>query len=177
MFYWFKPLPDCETDFSKWMPFIKNIWFRRHFMIFAYGLQIVLIIISVLMGVWDFSNWYTKLIIFFVVFVCHEMLHIVVVCRIGNISLTHSGLFFWLNTDAVMSKKRFWMFMSLPLLVLTVLPLCLLPFTKGVMFDGLMYVLWVNAIIAGADIINSILIVIKPGKAVFCRGYYKIEDK
>ena len=75
-----------------------------------------------------------------------------------------------------MSKKRFWMFMSLPLLVLTVIPLCLLPFTKGVIFEGMLYVLWINAIIAGVDIINSVLIAIKPAKAVFYRGYYKIEE-
>lgn len=112
-----------------------------------------------------------------VVFVCHELLHIVVVYRIGDISLTHSGIFFWLYSDAVMSKKRFWMFMSLPLLVLTVIPMCVLLFAKGVIFDGLLYVLSINAIIAGADIINSVLIAIKPAKAVFYRGYYKIEDK
>lgn len=95
----------------------------------------------------------------------------------GYISLTHSGIFFWLNSDAVMSKMRFWMFMSLPLLVLTVIPLCLLPFAKGVIFDGLLYVSWINAIIAGTDIINSVLIAIKPAKSVFCREFYKIEDK
>ncbi len=76
-----------------------------------------------------------------------------------------------------MSKKRFLMFMSLPLFVLTVIPLCLLPYAKGVIFDGLLYVLWMNAIIAGADIINTVLIAIKPAKAVFYRGYYKIDDK
>ena len=67
------------------------------------------------------------------------------------------------------------MFMSLPSLVLTVIPMCLLPYVKGVIFDGLLYVLWINAIIAGADINNSVLIAIKPAKAVFYRGYYKID--
>lgn len=61
--------------------------------------------------------------------------------------------------------------------MLTVIPMCLLPFEKGVIFDGLLYVLWVNAIIAGADIINLVLIAIKPTKAVFYRGHYKIDDK
>ena len=130
-----------------------------------------------ILGVWDFLNWYIKIIVIMLVFVCHELLHIVVVCRLGDISLTHSGIYFWLNSDAVLSKRRFWMFMSLPLIVLTVIPLCLLPFVKGVIFDGLLYVLWTNAIIAGADIINSVLIMIKPAKAVFYRGYYKVDGE
>lgn len=177
MFYLFKPLPDSKMDFSGYMPFIKNVWLRKHFMKFVYILQSVLALISIMFGVWDFANWYIKLIIFVVVFICHELLHIVIVYSIGDISLTHSGLFFWLNSDAVMSKKRFLMFMLLPLLVLTVIPMCLLPYVKGVIFDGWLYVLWINAIIAGADIINSVLIAIKPAKAVFYRGYYKIDDK
>lgn len=177
MFYLFKPLPDSKMEFSGYMPFIKNVWFRKHFMKFVYILQSVLVLLSIMLGVWNFSNWYIRLIIFMVVFVCHELLHIVVVYRIGDISLTHSGIFFWLYSDAVMSKKRFWMFMSLPLLALTVIPMCVLLFAKGVIFDGLLYVLSINAIIAGADIINAVLIAIKPAKAVFYRGYYKIEDK
>jgi hypothetical protein len=128
------------------------------------------------MGVWNFSNWLLKVAIFCAIFVCHELLHILVVYKIGDISLTHSGIFFWLNSNAVMSKGRFWMFMSLPLLVLTVLPALLLLIIKGFVFDLLLYILWVNAIIAGADIINSVLIAIKPSKARFFRGYYFMED-
>lgn len=149
MFYLFKSLPACTTDVSEYMPFIKNIWFRKHFMKFVYILQGMLTLMSIMLGVWNVFNWYIKLIIFVVVFICHELLHIVVVYRIGNISLTHSGIFFWLNSDAVMSKKRFLMFMSLPLLGLTILPMCLLPVVTGVIFDGLLYVSWINAIIAG----------------------------
>ena len=110
------------------------------------------------------------------VFIIHELLHILVVYKIGDISLTHSGIFFWLNSNAIMSKKRFWLFMTLPLLVLTIIPMFLLPLTSGLAFDVLMYILWINAIIAGSDIINSILIAIKPSNAKFCRGYYIVEN-
>lgn len=88
----------------------------------------------------------------------------------------HSGIFFWLNSNAVMSKKRFWLFMTLPLLVLTIIPMSFLPLTSGFTYDVLMYILWINAIIAGSDIINSVLIALKPANAKFCRGYYIIEN-
>lgn len=76
-----------------------------------------------------------------------------------------------------MSKKRFWLFMTLPLLILTIAPMSFLPLASGPVFDVLMYVLWINAIVAGLDIINFILIIIKPSKAKFCRGYYIIENQ
>ena len=177
MIYFFKPLPPSDIDYSNYRPFIKNEWFRKHFMKFVYFLQVVLILISIVLGVWDFSNWFIKIIIFSLVFITHELLHILVVYKIGDISLTHKGIFFWLNSNAVMSKKRFWLFMTLPLLVLTIIPMFLLFLVDGYVFEVLMYIMWVNAIIAGSDIVNSILIAIKPSNAKFCRGYYIIENQ
>jgi len=176
MIYLFKPLPYSDMDFSNWIPFIKNACFRKHFMKFVYSLQVVLILMSLMLGVWNFANWVIKSIIFILVFIIHELLHILVVYKIGDISLTHSGIFFWLNSNATMSKKRFWLFMTLPLLALTIVPMVFLPLASGFAFEVLMYILWINAIIAGSDIINSILIAIKPSNAKFCRGYYIIEN-
>ena len=175
MIYLFKPLPADDMDFSGYLPFIKNVWFRTHFMKFVYMLQVVLVLISMMLGVWNFANLLIRSIIFILVFIIHELLHIIVVYRIGDISLTHSGIFFWLNSNAIMSKRRFWLFMTLPLLVLTIIPMSFLPFTSGFTYDVLMYILWINAIIAGSDIINSVLIAMKPANAKFCRGYYIIE--
>ena len=107
MIYFFKSLPPSDIDYSNYRPFIKNEWFRKHFMKFVYFLQVVLILISIVLGVWDFSNWFIKIIIFSLVFITHELLHILVVYKIGDISLTHKGIFFWLNSNAVMSKKDF----------------------------------------------------------------------
>lgn len=177
MICFFKPLPPNDMDFSNHLPFIKNVWFRKHFMKFVYILQVVLTLISLALGVWDFSNWYTKIIIFIMVFVIHELLHVLVVYKLGDISLTHSGIFFWINSNAVMCKKRFWLFMTLPLLVLTIIPMFLLPLTSGFTLDVVMYILWINAIIASSDIINSVLIAIKPSNAIFCRGYYITEKQ
>ena len=62
--------------------------------------------------------------------------------------------------------------MTLPLLVLTIIPMIFLPLTDGFVFELLRYILCVNAIIAGSDIINSILIAVKPSNVKFCGGYY-----
>lgn len=174
-FYFMKPLPPSDKDFSNYKPFVQNEWFRKHFMKFVYVLQFALVLLSVVFGVWDFANWFIKILIFVLTFLSHELLHILVVYKIGDISLTYSGIFFWLNSNAMMSKKRFWLFMTLPLLVLTVVPVLLLPVTDGWLFEILRYTAWVNAIIAGSDIMNSVLIALKPSGARFCRGYYTIE--
>lgn len=155
MIYFFKELPASDMDFTNYQPFILSIVF----------------------GAWNFSDWLIKAVIFGGVYFIHELLHILVVNKIGNISLTHSGIFFWLNSDAIMSKCRFWLFMTLPLLVLTVIPMLAIPLTEGIMFQTLRYIAWINAIIAGADIINSVLIIMKPMRAKFCRGYYIVENK
>lgn len=175
MFYFMKPLPESGMDFTGWQPFIRNDWFRKHFMIFVYALQAVLVVVSILLGVWNFSNGFVRLAVFCSVFICHELLHCLVVWRIGNLSLTHSGIFFWLNSDAVMTKTRFWMFMTLPFLGLTVVPAVLVLFADGFLYGLLRYIAWMNAIIAGSDMINSVLILLKPNKAKFCRGRYKVE--
>lgn len=176
MMYLFKPLLPSDMDFNNYLPFIKNTWFRKNFMMFVYALQIALIWSSIKLGVWEFSNIFTRIVVFIFVYVIHELLHILVIHRIGDISLTHSGVFLWINSSAIMSKKRFWIFMALPLLGLTIVPCMLLPFVEGIVFETIRYILWVNAIIAGADIINSVLIAVKPAKAKFCRGYYFIEN-
>lgn len=96
MIYLFKPLPASDMDFSGYLPFIKSTWFRKHFMKFVFILQVMLIWLSIVLGVWDFANWVIKSIIFIIVFISHELLHILVVHKIGDISLTHSGIFFGL---------------------------------------------------------------------------------
>ncbi|MCQ2467889.1 MAG: DUF3267 domain-containing protein [Clostridia bacterium] len=176
MFYWMKPLPDADIDYEKYKPFIKNDWFRRNFMYFVYVLQATLVILSIVLGVWNFSNFFIRLILFLLVYVVHELLHISVVWRIGDISLTHSGIFFWLNSSAKMSKLRFLLFMSMPLIILSIAPMIVALFSNGSVYQYMRYVAWINAIIAGADIINTFLIIIKPRNSVFYRGFYKVVN-
>ena len=176
MIHFFKPLPPIDIDATTYKPFIKNEWFRTNFMKFVYALQLTLIFLSIILGVWKNFSWLETLLIFVATFLCHELLHIVVVYKIGDISLTHSGIFVWLDSDARMSKGRFWLFMTLPILGLTVVPLVIMPLVKNSLGFWLMGVAWANAIIAGADSINSVLIAIKPATAKFYRGYYQVEN-
>ena len=47
-------------------------------------------------------------------------------------------------------------------------------FLSGIIREIAVYIAWVNSIIAASDIINSVLIAIKPKDSLFYRGYYKI---
>lgn len=175
MIYFMKPLPDMKTDLADWKPFIRNPWFRKHFMYFVYCLQAVLAVSALLSGAWNFANISSKIGTFICVYLLHELLHLIVIWKAGDISITHSGIFFWITSGAVLGKLRFFVFMCLPFAVLTVLPATAYIFCRGEMEEikrFVAYIAWVNAIIAGADIINSVLIAIKPRNSVFCRGYY-----
>ena len=173
MIYWMKPLPDGQINTADWKRFIENEWFRRHFMWFVYGLQTILLMLSIRSGAWDFSNFFVRTGLLIGTFIIHELLHLMVVYRIGDVSITYSGLFFWISSGAVLSKFRFLVFMSLPLVGLTVVPAVFSMFLSGACRDALVYVAWVNAVSASSDIINSLLIAIKPHHALFYRGYYR----
>lgn len=173
MLYFMKPLPKCEIDKNEWKPFINNPWFRNHFMYFVYCLQGALLLFSILFGVWNFADALTKLALFICLYLIHEMLHIIVIYKAGDISITHSGIFFWITSGAVLSKLRFFIFMSLPLIGLTVVPAILCVFLSGDLRNIAAYVAWVNSIIAGSDIINSVLIAIKPNNSLFSEGFIR----
>ena len=173
MIYFMKPLPPADIDEDTFEPFIKNVWFREHFMWFVYALQAAICVISAVIGVWRFSDIAVRVLLFAAVYLVHELLHIAVVYSAGDISLTHSGIFFWLASGAELTKGRFLLFMSLPLITLTVVPAAGMLFCTGWLHDLLRYIAWVNAIIAGADIINTPLIIIKPHNAVFFRDFYR----
>lgn len=173
---WFRHLPTISMDLVEWNPFIKNDWFRQHYMKFVYLLQIIILLLSNFLYTWFSSvNIFIFIFIGILVFIFHELLHIVVVKKKGNISLTFRGIFFWLHTDAVLSKTRFWIFMSLPLIVLSVMPAIASFFVSGNFKSVLLFISWINLWISSSDIINSILIMIKPKNSIFYRGYYRIE--
>ena len=174
MLYFMKPLPESKIDTTEWKPFIKNQWFRKNFMYFVYCLQAMLFIFSIIFGVWRFSNAFIEVGLFVCIFIIHELLHLIIIYKVGDISITHSGIFFWITSGAVLNKLRFFIFMSLPFIGLTVVPAILCIFLSGELKDILVYSAWINSMIAGSDIINSVLIAIKPNNALFCRGYYKV---
>ncbi|WP_420808478.1 DUF3267 domain-containing protein [Clostridium manihotivorum] len=118
-------------------------------------------------------SFYTVVVIA-LIFIVHELLHIIVIYKKDNISFTHSGLFFWINTNAILSKMEFWFYMTLPIIGLSLVPFIISIFVStGYLKSFMLFIAWVNLIIASSDIINSILILIKPNNTLFCRGYYR----
>lgn len=176
MLYFMKPLPEGKIDTTDWKPFIKNQWFRNNFMYFVYCLQAILLLASIIFGVWYFSNAVVKVGLFICIFIIHELLHLIVIYKVGDISITHSGIFFWITSGAVLNKFRFLVFMTLPFIGLTVFPAIVSVFISGEAKSIAIYIAWINSIIAGSDIINSVLISAKSNNSLFYRGYYKINS-
>ncbi|RJX40407.1 DUF3267 domain-containing protein [Paenibacillus pinisoli] len=156
---WFEELPPIRSDISQWSPFIRNDWFRRHYMKFVYVLMAGIFAVPVWYnGGFSHVEDFPLLLIIIPLFIMHELLHIIVIHRQGDISLTFKGIFFWLNSDAVLSKRRFWVFMSLPFIVLSLVPLIASLWVSGEWKQLLFLIGWINLIISSSDIINSLLI-------------------
>ncbi|WP_460012317.1 DUF3267 domain-containing protein [Lysinibacillus sp. CTST325] len=163
-------------DLSKWTHFIQNNWYRKHYMKFVYLLQIIIFLIPYFFGIrFTHINIFPLIIIGIFVFIVHECLHILVINKKGDISFTFSGIFFWLNTNAILSKTRFWVFMSLPFIVLSIVPGIMSFFVSGNVKSIILFVSWINALISSSDIVNAFLIAIKPKNSIFCRGYYRVK--
>lgn len=175
MMHWFRHLPKVSMDLSQWTPFIKNQWFRKHYMKFVYLIQVILLFIPSYFST-GFSHIHTFALILtgILVFILHEFLRIFVIKNKGDISLTFSGIFFWINTNAVLSKGRFWVFMSLPFIMLSVFPFILSFYVSGDLRLILLFISWINTLISASDIINSFLIALKPKNTLFCRGYVRM---
>ncbi len=172
MIHWVKTMPPAKGDLTGYRPFIRNDWFRQHYMVFTYSLMVILTVLAFLTCRCGEISILMRYLLPVAVFLVHELIHILVVYRIGELYMTHSGIYFWLQCDAKMRKGRFWLFMTLPLLTLTLVPAALLLLNTGAFRPYLLYIAWSNAIIASSDIINSPLILLKPNGSVFCRGFY-----
>ncbi|MFK3937495.1 DUF3267 domain-containing protein [Alkalihalobacillus sp. NPDC078783] len=161
---------------SEWKPFIKNEWFRIHYMKFVYVFQFLVLSIPFLMGA-SFSqlNMFSIFLLAIGTFITHEWIHIVTVYKKGDMSLTFKGIFFWLHTNAVLSKPRFFLFMSSPFTFLTIVPGTLSLFTSGELQVIMLFVCWINTFYSASDLFNSVLILLKPRNSKFYRGFYKVE--
>jgi len=174
MIYWNRPLPELQIDWKEYKPFIKNEWFRSHYMWFTYGLMGLIFAVGVFGGVLKAGSPVLELLIILPLYVTHELLHILVVFRKGDLYLNYfGGIYLWLTPDVALGKGRFWLFITLPFLVLTPGAGIAGMLIGGRCGDFLWYLAWVNAIIAGSDILNSVLIAVKPKGSLFYRGYYK----
>ena len=50
MIYWVKTPPQADIDYNEYRPFIRNDWFRKHYMFFAYGLMALLTVLFFVPG-------------------------------------------------------------------------------------------------------------------------------
>ncbi|MGG0668636.1 DUF3267 domain-containing protein [Sporosarcina koreensis] len=178
MILWFRHLPQPSLDFSEWKPFIEKAWFRKHYMKFVYLLMAAFFLGPYWLFKGNFIHLtnFPLLLLVVLVFVIHEALHILVINKKGDMSLTFKGVYFWLTTNAILSKKRFWIFMSLPFIGLTVITAIASFFVTDEIKALLLFISWFNLIISASDIVNSVLIVIKPNNSMFCRGYYQVQS-
>lgn len=176
MIVWFRHLPQVRLDGEEWRPFIQHICFRKHFMKVVYILMAASIALPFVSGVRlsPFKD-FPLLFIIVGVFVIHEALHMLVIHKKGDISLTFKGIYFWIHTNAILSKKRYWVFMTLPFISLTIIPAIASFFVAGDLQAILLFIAWYNLIISASDIVNSILILLKPNRTEFCRGYYRLK--
>ena len=88
MIRWVRTVPQPEIDHSKYRPFIRNDWFRKHYMVFAYGLMALLTVLLFVTGGMRGVYYPVRLPIFVLVFLMHESLHILVVYQLGDIYLS-----------------------------------------------------------------------------------------
>ena len=190
--YWFKNLPPKSFDDNiNWKPVIPYKWLREKFMVAVYILQFALFAIfmmyvrsytpnydinmqSQIYKILDYisNNKSIIYILLAVIFIIHEILHITVIFKKWDFSITFKYLFLWISTNAELSKFRQLTFTSLPLFMLTVIPFIISLFV----FNDLAYIIRIiaffNLMVSSADIINSFFILIKPNKAIFCGGMY-----
>ncbi len=176
MIYFFKELPDTRPEIKDWHSFREPEFIRRYNMVFVYLLQFIILVVSIFLGIWNMLSWVVNILVFESVFVIHELLHIFTVFTKGDISLTyHGGIFLWLTLDAVLTKSRYLLYMIFPFFVLTVITGISSFFISGYISHLLTYIAWINAIIAGSDIIDFIIIIFRPRRSVFCRGRYTVK--
>ena len=192
MIYWLQNLPMPLYD-DKWKPVISYKWLRESFMAFVYLLQFVLFVLFMIYvkthtlnydinmnsSIYKILSYISnhKSIIYIsliAMFIGHEILHIIVIFKKGDFSITFNWLYFWITTNAEMSKFRYFLFTFLPLFILAAIPFIISLFIFNDLAFIIRLIAFGNLIISSADIINIIFILTKPNKAIFCRGMYHI---
>jgi hypothetical protein len=176
MIYWFKNLPAKPLHGDTWKPVIPYKWLIKNFMVTVYVLQFSLIILFMLylrnipnvmngdINPHSLSHEILSyisdniFILIIAVFIIHELLHITVIFNKADFSITFSKLYFWINTNAELSKYRAFTFVFLPLFILTVTPFISSLFITNDLAYFFRIIAFLNLIISSADIINSTFI-------------------
>lgn len=195
MISWFKELPEIDVDFFIWKPLITSTFLRNNYMKFVYSIAGILIFITGVIGRKTFNKemfltftQYTDnlaigvffsvtycIFLFVLIFILHELLHIIIYYKQGDLSITYHNLLVRINTNAIITKKRFIIGLLLPIIVLTILPLLVSNFIDGYVNSLMLYIGCNNLVIGSFDIFESLIIIFKPNNSMFCCGYYMIR--
>ena len=202
MIYWFKYMPEKIIQIPKdeLFPVIKNEWVRKNYNLLANSLAIFICIAIYLffrddlaniarisLNVMPFSLDTTggkilSVVIFVSIFalitlvisVIHELLHMAVVYGKDDMSVTLSKWGIFVTTNADLSKTQKFIVVSLPLIVLTVIPFIISFFMPSDIAGVVRYFAGFNFAFSAYDIITISQIISKPKNAVFWRGMYYI---
>lgn len=187
MIYWFKYMPEKIMYDKELFPVIKNKWIRNNTILFANALSIVFIIafhlfyenpvkifIEVISPIFMIPVLLIGLV--FILFI-HELLHSAVVLGKDDMSVTFNKGAIFIITNAELSKAHWFIFISLPLIALTIIPFGVSFFIADDIASILRYISVLNLALSLIDIINIPNIITKPKDAVFWRGMYYIPDK
>ena len=194
MIYWFKNLPIKSFDDNIWKSIIPYKRLRENFMVAAYLLQFALFVIfmiyvrsytpnhdinmqSLSYKMLNYVSNHKSIIYISLIamVIIHEMLHIAVIFNKGDFSITFKYLYFWITTNAELSKICYFTFAFLPLFILSIIPFIISLFIFNDLAFIIRIVAFLNLIVSSADIINIVFILSKPNRAIFCQGMYYIK--
>ena len=172
MILWFKCLPKKELDNfdNSWKPLIVSAYFNKHYMKFVYLLQSLLAVALIFCYLNEII--YFNIFLVIPIFLIHELLHIIIVFRLGDVSITSKSGFIWISSNAEMTKLRRCLFTSLPIIALSLAPFLLSLFLPEIRYY-LISVAFINLVISSFDLIWSVIILSKPRTSLFCAGYYR----
>lgn len=200
MIYWFKYMPEKIIQNKTLFPVVKNEWLRKNNILLGNILSIIIFIALkrfYIKGARIFATAIIKMFstqiiekevlvisifigfmiisIIFIVII-HELLHMIVVLGKDDMSVTFSKGVIWVNTNADLSKIRQFIFISLPLIVLTVIPIFISFFVSDDIADMLRFISVFNFGVSSFDVLHIPHIILKPKNAVFWRGMYYIPQ-
>jgi len=178
MIYWFIELPPKPFDdnIKIWKLVIPYKWLRECFMAVVYLLQFVLVIVLMTYirnytPKYDYDINSQSVILIYKIFsyisnhrsiiyitiitmpVIHELLHIAVIFNKGDFSITFKHFFFWITSNAEMSKFRYFTFTFLPLFILAGIPFILSFFAFNTLAFIFRVIALYNLIISTASVL------------------------
>ena len=178
MIYWFKNMPPKLTEFDDWVPLLQNDFLKKNHILIAQGLGVIILLLGIKTMFSTAVELFNQILIPIIIFILllHESLHVLPVIKYGDISLNIKSGFFWVKTNAELSKKHQILYLSLPLIILSVIPLFLALFFSEQLKFLLIFISFINIACSTSDILNLFYVISKPNNSIFCMGNYRLNN-